>query len=163
MNNLRIYVYLCNFLLIVCHINILRVLQALVQTVLTSILTKHTFQTWEMLNNKSIGKGQIPIVTKVVLSGISGDLVAGTCQSNKYLDQYLERDKGFEKQNKSLIKVLKHSQYFLLLLIWHELTCIAFSPVGMAVWMDAQVPVNSSWEVEIINYLKKLLNQTLMK
>lgn len=55
-----------------------------------------------MLNNKSIGKGQIPIVTKVVLSGISGDLVAGTCQSNKYLDQYLERDKGFEKKKKML-------------------------------------------------------------
>lgn len=51
-----------------------------------------------MLNNKSIGKGQLPIVTKVVLSGISGDLVAGTCQSNKYLDQYLERDKEFGKK-----------------------------------------------------------------
>lgn len=42
----------------------------------------------------------MPIVTKVVLSGISGDLVAGICQSNKYLDKYLERDKDLEKQKK---------------------------------------------------------------
>lgn len=34
----------------------------------------------------------MPIVTNV-LSGISGDLVAGICQSNKYLDKYLERDR----------------------------------------------------------------------
>lgn len=119
MNNLKYYVYLCNFLLIVCHINIFRLLQALVQTALASVLTEHTFQTWKMLNNKPVWKGQIPIVTKVVLSGISGDLVAGTCQSNEYLDKHLERDKGFEgeKKKKNLIKVLKHSQYFLLLII----------------------------------------------
>lgn len=56
-----------------------------------------------------------------VLSGISEDIVAGTCQSNKYLDKYLERDKGFEKKE-CLIKVLMHSQYFLLLKTAYNLT-----------------------------------------
>lgn len=66
-----------------------------------------------MVNNKSIWKGQVPIVTQVVFSGISGDLIAGTCQSNKYLDEYLERNKEFGGE--LLAQSLKHSQYFLLL------------------------------------------------
>lgn len=49
--------------------------------------------------NKLIWNGQISIVTNVVLSGVSGDIIAGTCQSNKYLDKNVERDKGFEKEN----------------------------------------------------------------
>lgn len=43
-------------------------------------------------------EGSDPIATKVVLSGLSGELVAGTCQSNKYIDKYLEGDKGFENK-----------------------------------------------------------------
>lgn len=54
----------------------------------------------------------MPIVTKVVFSGISGDHVAGICQSKKYLDKYLERDKDLKEKKKSLIKVLKQGQYF---------------------------------------------------
>lgn len=60
-------------------------------------------------------------MTNVILCDISGDIVAGTCQSNRYLDKYLERDKGFEKKE-CLIKILIHSQYFLMLKIAYNLT-----------------------------------------